>query len=196
MTIQLFNSILTMTTILKLTTDINSLVPKSTFFNIPIISNRYIVKYNNYETIYRNSIIYHNLKCWKSYCIFNNYINNYNDDNMIFSLDFNINKDDKKNPFIKIDYLYVNNDYNDLFNYKIKTNLLLNYDETKTIIKSLINYIENWGIKKNINKIIIDINSNLGRYNYELKDLGFIPTDKKCLFNPSWIEAEKIINSN
>ena len=115
---------------------------------------------------------------------------------MIFSLDFNINKDDKKNPFIKIDYLYVNNDYNDLFNYKIKTNLLLNYDETKTIIKSLINYIENWGIKKNINKIIIDINSNLVRYNYELKDLGFIPTDKKCLFNPSWIEAEKIINSN
>lgn len=177
MTIQLFNSIFTITTILKLTTDINSIVPKSTFFNTPIISNRYVVKYNNYDTIYRNSIIYHNLKCWKSYCIFNYYIDNYNEDNIIFLLDFSINKEDKNNQFIKIDYLYVNND-------------LLNYDETKTTIKSLINYIENWGIKKNINKIIIE------RYNNELKELGFNPTDKKSLLNPSWIEAEKIINNN
>ena len=145
MAIQFFHSLLTLTAILRLSTDINSFVPKSTFF-----SNKYIVKHHKFNTIFRNSIEYHNLKCWKSYCIFNNYINNLNEDNMIFLLDFNINKEDINNPFIKIDYLIVKN------------------DENKIIIKSLMNYIENWAIKENINKIIININL-----------LGFIPTNKK-----------------
>ena len=194
MTIQLFQSILTMTTILKITTDFNSVIPKSTIFNTPLISNKYIVKHNKYNTMFRNSIEYHNLKCWKSYCIFNNYIDNFNELNTIFLLDFNINKNDINNPFIKIDYLYVNNDFNDK-KYNEKINILSN-EETKLIIKSLINYIEIWAIKKNIKKIIIDIHSNLERYEYELKDLGFNPTEKKCLLNPFWIEAEKIINNN
>jgi len=139
-----------MTTILRLSTDINLFVPKSTFFNTPFISKKYIVKHTNYNTMFCNSIEYHNLKCWKSYCIFNNRIDNFNEDNMIFLLEFNINKNDINNPYIKIDYLQVNN------------------DENKIIIKSLMNYIENWAIKENINKIIININL-----------LGFIPTNKK-----------------
>jgi hypothetical protein len=158
MTIQLFNSILTMTTILKLSTDINSFTPKSTIFNTPLISNKYIIKHYKYKTFFRNYIEYHNLKCWKSYCIFNNYINNFNEDNMVFLLDFIINKNDVNNPFIKIDYLIINN------------------DENKLIIKCLINYIENWAIKENINKIIVNI--NLSKYYYEFKELGFIHTDK------------------
>lgn len=158
MTIQLFNSILTMTTILRLSTDINSFIPKSTIFNTPFISNKYIIKHYKYKTFFRDYIEYHNLKCWKSYCIFNNYINNFNEDNMVFLLEFNINKNDINNPNIKIDYLQVNN------------------DENKIIIKSLMNYIENWAIKENINKIIININL-----------LGFIPTELKIInkFNSS-----------
>ena len=145
MVIQFFHSLLTLTIILRLSTDINSFVPKSTFF-----SNKYIVKHHKFNTIFRNSIEYHNLKCWKSYCIFNNYINNLNEDNMVFLLDFNINKEDINNPFIKIDYLIVKN------------------DENKIIIKSLMNYIENWAIKEKIYKIIVNFNL-----------LGFIPTNKK-----------------
>jgi|LakMenEpi03Aug12_release.lakeMendotaPanAssembly.Ray.scaffolds.fasta_scaffold02886_32 hypothetical protein len=151
MTIQLFHSLLTLTTILRLSTDINSFVPKSTFF-----SNKYIVKHHKFNTIFRNSIEYHNVKCWKSYCIYNNYINNLNEDNMIFLLDFNINKEDINNPFIKVDYLIVKN------------------DENKLILKSVINYIENWAIKEKIYKIIV--NFNLSRYYYEFKELGFIHT--------------------
>lgn len=192
MTIQLFNSILTMTIILKLSTNINIFVPKTKFFNIPFISNKYIVKHNYYNTSFRNSIIYHNIKCWKSYCFFNNYINNYNEDNIIFSLDFSINKEDKKNKYIKIDYLEIDNDYYDIKNNN-KKKFILTKHETLLIKKSLINFVENWAIKNNINKIKIDINSNLERFNYELKDLGFFPTKNKCLINQFWIEAEKII---
>jgi len=202
MTIQLFNSILTMTTSLKLSTDIHAIIPKHNFFNTPIYSNNnYIVKHNNYNTRFRNSIEYHNIKCWKSKCISNYYIDNDNEDNTIFSLDFNINKDDINNHFIKIDYLEINNDFydNKYTHYYDKTyrirNIIINDEENKLIRRSLINFIENWAIKENISKIIIDIHSNLERYNYELKDEGFIPTDKKCLLNPYWIEAEKIIKS-
>jgi hypothetical protein len=149
MTIQLFNSILTMTTILRLSTNINSFVPKYTFYNIPFVSKKYIVKHTNFKTMFCNSIEYHNLKCWKSYCIFNNHIDNFNQDNMVFLLEFSINKNNINDIYIKIDYLEVKNDKN------------------KIIIRSLINYIENWAIKENIDKIIIDINI-----------LGFIPTNK------------------
>ena len=43
MTIQLFNSILTMTTILKITSDIDKILPKKHLFNTAIYSNNYIV---------------------------------------------------------------------------------------------------------------------------------------------------------
>jgi hypothetical protein len=70
---------------------------------------------------------------------------------------------------------------------------LLKNDETKLILKSLINFIENFAKKNNINKIVIDIHNNLERFNYELKNLGFIITEKISLINPFWLEAEKII---
>ena len=48
----------------------------------------------------------------------------------------------------------------------------------------------------NINKITIDIHSNLNRYNYELKNEGFVITNKRCYSNPFWIEAEKNVYKN
>ena len=196
MTIRLFNSIFTITATLKLTNNINSFLPEPSILNTPIFSNKYIVKHNSYNTLFHNSIEYHNVKCWKSNCIFNYYINDSNN-NEIFKLDFNINKNDVNNPFIKIDYLGINNDYYDK---KYKSSYPNLYDEnnitdeeTKLIKKSLIKYIENLALKENINKIIIDIHSNLERYNYELKEEGFIPTNNESYLNPFWIEAEKIL---
>jgi hypothetical protein len=195
MTIHLFNSILTMTTTLSLTNNINSILPKPSIFNTPIFSNKYVVKHNKYNTAFYNSIEYHNLKCWNSNCIFNYYTND-SDDKEIFKLNFNINKNDINNPFIYIDYLGINNDYYDKkYNSVYPTdNLILTNEETKLIKKSLINYLELVAIKENINKIIIDVHSNLDRFNYELKEEGFIVTNKQCFLNPYWIRLEKIIN--
>jgi hypothetical protein len=186
MTIQLFNSFLTMTTFLKLNTEITN----NYIFKTPLISNSYIIKHYNYNTNFRNNIEYHNLKCWKSKCILKFYFENLNDENTIFYLDYSIN-----NNIIKIDNLYVNNDfydnkYRDFFENR---KFLLKTDETTLILKSLINFIEKFAKKNNINKIVIDIHNNLERFNYELKNLGFIITEKISLINPFWLEAEKII---
>lgn len=191
MTIQLFHSILTMTNALRLNTNLND---KSYKFNF--LNKNFILKNNYYNTIFSNSIEYHNIKCWNSRCFLNYHLENFNENNMIFSLDFLINKEDINNTFIKIDYLYVNNDYYDIkYNeYFKKTNLILKESETKLIIKSLIYYIENIAKKENINKIIIDVHNNLERYNYELIDLGFIlNNDIISKLNPYWIQAEKFI---
>jgi hypothetical protein len=194
MTLQIFNSLLTMTSVLRLTTDLNS-IPKKNILNTPILSNKFVVKHNYYNMIYKNNIEYHNLKCWKSICLFDFNLENQKDENLIFVLEFNINKDDINNQFIKIDNIIINNDFYDNKHNEIYKNLFfhLNNDETKLISTNLITFLENYAIKNKINKIIIDIHSNLERFNYELKELGFIPTNRKCLLNPFWIEAEKII---
>jgi hypothetical protein len=191
MTIQLFNSILIMTNALRLNNIINNNSYNFNFFN-----KNFILKNNYYNTIFSDSIEYHNLRCWNSRCFLNYQLENFNENNMIFSLDFFINKEDINNTFIKIDYLYVNNDfytikYNEFLK---KTNIILKDTETKLIIKSLIYYIENIAKKENINKIIIDVHNDLERYNYELIGLGFnLNNDIICKLNPYWIQAEKII---
>ena len=188
MTIHFVRSLLTLTNIIKLTTDIDKILPAKHLLNSALYSNNYIVEQNNYNI--RNLIEYHNIRCWKSNCIFNLYIENPDNDNIIFSLDFSINKDDINNTFIKIDYMNINNDFYDKKD-KINKKILLD-DETNLIRISLLKFIENWAIKENIHKIIIDIHSNLERYNYELLNLGFIPNfSKKCKLNTFWIEAEK-----
>ena len=186
--IYFLRSLLTLTNIIKLTTDIDKILPAKHLLNTALYSNNYIVEQNNYNI--RNLIEYHNIRCWKSNCIFNLYLENPDNDNIIFSLDFSINKDDINNTFIKIDYMNINNDFYDKKD-KISKKILLD-DETNLIRISLLKFIENWAIKENIHKIIIDIHSNLERYNYELLNLGFIPNfSKKCKLNTFWIEAEK-----
>ena len=154
MTVQLFNSILTLSNAL-----ISQKYIKEPFYNLPIYSNMFVVKYNKYNTNFRNAIEYHNIKCWKSNCIFNIHLENNIEENSIFSLDFNINKNDISNPFIKIDYMNTNNDFYDKkYNECYKNNnIILNDDENILIKNSLMKLIENFGIKENINKIIIDI---------------------------------------
>jgi hypothetical protein len=183
-----------MTTALRLSTDLNS-IPKNNILNSPILSDKFAVKHKHYNVMFKNNIEYHNLKCWKSMCFFNYNLENQKEENLIFLLDFNINKNDINNQFIKIENIIIDNDfydtkYNEIYK---KLNFFLNNDETKLIGKSLIIFLENYAIKNKIKKIIIDIHSNLERFNYDLKDLGFIPTDRRCLLNPFWIEAEKII---
>ena len=207
MTIQLFNSLVDMTSLLRISTNINKFI-----LPFVIFSNNFVLKHSDYNIKFRNSVEYHNIKCWKSNCILNYHIKDEDEDdnNRIFKLDFTIN-----DSFIKINYLDINNDfynkkynyyyisdynnyisyynkkYNKKYNYYYKSNSLLTNDEVKMVRMSLIKFVENWGIKKNINKIIIDIHSNLERYDEEFKDLGFNITENKCLLNPYWFIAEK-----
>jgi hypothetical protein len=89
---------------------------------------------------------------------------------------------------IKIEYLSINNDYHS----KNKNNLLSDY-EFLSLKRSIFNYIEDFAISKNKTKIIIDIHQNMKRFNYELKDEGFINSNNRCIDNYYWFEAVKKI---
>ena len=151
------------------------------------ISCNYADKYLLRKTINNNYI---NIHSWKSKCLYTMYFDDYSNDNKIFTLDLKINKD-----IIKIKHLSINNDYyektlNDYQKYLNK----LNDEETQLIKTFIFDYIMSYSKENNINKIVIDIHSNLERYNHELKDEGFIPNyENKCYSNPYWIKAEKFI---
>jgi hypothetical protein len=82
---------------------------------------------------------------------------------------------------------------NDYYSNKFNKHNILSNDEYMTLKYACINYIENEAIKNGIDKIIIDIHRNMERYNYELKDIGFVITDRRCIHNLFWYEAEKMI---
>jgi hypothetical protein len=151
--------------------------------------NYYDYKYIISHTIYDNNK--YNFLCWKSKCLFNIYLDDYSYYRKVFALDFNITKD-----MLKIKHLSINNDYydkNSITNYD-ENKLKLTDEETKEVKIFVFDLIKNIAIKKNVNKIVIDVHSNLNRYNYELKNEGFITNhDVKCYTNPYWIRAEKAL---
>jgi hypothetical protein len=114
-----------------------------------------------------------------------NCIKAYKYNNIILQADYSMNDND-----IKIEYLNINNDY---YSNKFNELKILTNDECFLLKNAIFNYIEHDAYKNSKNKIIIDIHSNLERYNNELKDLGFINTNRKCLDNSFWYEAEKIL---
>jgi len=146
-----------------------------------IYGNKYLLKQTNFDNIKYNYL------CWKSRCLYNIYFDEYSDNKKIFALDFNISKD-----ILKIKHLSINNDYYDKIDNKNKNKL--NDEELMQVKFFVFDLIKNKAIEKNINKVVIDIHSNLERYNYDLKNEGFIPNfDIKSNDNPLWIQAEKTI---
>lgn len=131
---------------------------------------------------------HYSLRCWLSMCLFNFYTESKNNDNSIFSVDY-IENDEN----IKIEYLEINNDFYDKeYNYNKK---ILSDSEVLILKKAVFDYIENVAISENKNKLIIDIHNNMKRYDKELKEEGFINTNKRCIDNPFWYEAVKTINN-
>ena len=146
-----------------------------------IYGNKFLLKQTNFDNIKYNYL------CWKSRCLYNIYFDEYSDNKKIFVLDFNISKD-----ILKIKHLSINNDYYDKIDNKNKNKL--NDEELMQVKFFVFDLIKNKAIEKNINKVVIDIHSNLERYNYDLKNEGFIPNfDIKSNDNPLWIQAEKTI---
>ena len=105
--------------------------------------------------------------------------------NNFLQLEYKLNEDN-----LKINYLEINNDYySKLFNQPT----ILTNDEYIMIKKAIINYIELIAINNGKTKIVIDIHHNLNRYNHDLKEMGFIITNRNCFDNSFWFEAEKQI---
>ena len=185
-----------MTTSIRLIKSLPNLPHLSKLAN-QIYGDKYLIKrtvFDNYK---------YNLLCWKSKCLYNLYFDEYSYYRKIFALDFNITKD-----MLKIKHLSINNDYNDKtsmthynpynpYNQYDKNKVLLTQEESNEVKRFVFDLIYDTAIEKNINKVAIDINSDLGRYNCELKNEGFIPNyDNKCYLNSHWIQAEKIIYKN
>jgi hypothetical protein len=131
---------------------------------------------------YSDNKIY-SFNSWFGTFIYEFYVNIKDTYKYIFNLDL-IENDDN----IKIEYLSINNDYHS----KNKNNLLSDY-EFLSLKRSIFNYIEDFAISKNKTKIIIDIHQNMKRFNYELKDEGFINSNNRCIDNYYWFEAVKKI---
>jgi hypothetical protein len=160
-------------------------------------------KYNYADKILLKKTIVNNsqyIESWQSKCLFNYYFQEFSNYNKIFTLDLKINND-----ILKIKNLSINNDYYEKileinYNYNYyhydynKYKNKLTDEETRQIKKFIFDYIMNYSKENNIKKIIINIHSNLERYNLELKDEGLIPNYKIKLYsNPYWIQAEKYI---
>lgn len=131
--------------------------------------------------ISNNNNNYISLKAWK----YNNCINTYTDKNNILQLECKL-----YDNYLKINYLYINNDY--YSNYLNEPKILSN-DEYISLKNAFICYIEKLALDNEKEKIIIDVHHNMKRYNHELKDMGFIITNRKCLDNSFWYEAEKTL---
>lgn len=182
-----------MTTSIRIIKDLPHQLNKLNKLNV-IYGNKYLIK----KTVFDN--YKYNFLCWKSKCLYNIYFNEYSYNRKIFALDFNITKD-----MLKIKHLSINNDYNDKtsINYydKLYNNdndkVLLKEEESNEVKRFVFDLIYNIAIEKNINKVVIDINRDLGRYKNELTNEGFIPNyNDNCYSNPHWIEAEKILYKN
>ena len=130
---------------------------------------------NEYTLIISNKNTYYTVEAYKY-------------TNVILNANYNINRDN-----IKIEYLYINNDY---YANKFNEKLILTDYEYISLKEAIFNYIEMTAYKNGKTKLIIDIHNNMERYEYELKDIGFIKTDRRCLDNSFWYEAEKILKND
>ena len=65
--------------------------------------------------------------------------------------------------------------------------------ESEDLITSLINFIKIMAKKENKDKIIIDVHENLRLYEKYYYYNGFDITNRKCITNPYWFEAEIIL---
>ena len=157
---------------------------KFKIFNIDFIENKRLnyIKINNLSInndFYHNNIIdyeyeYYN-KCTKKVLLDNNLIKNIRK----YYVDIKFNK-------ISVDSAkLINNDYT-YYNYNIEK--ILNNNEYKKIKKIIFSNLYTYAKYNDINNIRMIVNNNKRRYNYELKEEGFI------IDNNSVINDDKNLN--
>jgi len=152
--------------------------------------SKYLVYGNNYvlnKESYKNKFV---CNCWKSKVLFNKiYLNNMNIGNMVFSLNFEINKNSIYISDIKISDDYYDNIYTG--------NIKRSYNNDVFNIDDIINnYIIKYHTDEEINKITININNNLDKYSEELDKLGFVLNLTSYSGKLEKIIKDKINNNN
>jgi hypothetical protein len=145
-------------------------------------NERYIIR-KNFDS--ENNDDKNVLRIWKTNTVFDYWYDNYSSQNFIASLYYI-----KKEKEIKIDYLDVNDSDYPRFETDEKSPEMLDDIESKEIVNSLIEFLENIAKKEKKEKIIIDVHKNLYIYNKYYSIKGFVVTNRQCNENRNWFEAE------
>ena len=151
---------------------------------------------NDNSSLYNRKCIYENriaiklclkkntniVRIWRTKSLFDYWFDDFEhcSKNFIGALDYTIH-----DTYIKIDYLCINNS-----EMKNMYNNPLDQYESEDLIISLINFIKIIAKKENKDKIIIDVHENLRLYEKYYYYNGFDITNRKCIKNPYWFEAE------
>ena len=161
-----------------------------------------LLQNNDNENLYTCKCIYSNriaikhyiskdlniIQIWKTKSLFDFWFDPYSSRNFIATLNYTID-----NTNIKINYLGINDNerQNMYFNYQNK-NMLDDYD-AEDLVKNFIDFLKLVAIKEKKVKIILDVHENLRLFLKYYYYLGFKTTDRKCSYNPFWIETELIV---
>ena len=155
---------------------------------------------NDNESLYSCKCIYDNriaiqhyinkkniniIRIWRTKSLFDYWFDKFNSDskNFIATFDYTIHT-----FYIKINYIYVNNEENKINKMLYINNL--NENETENLITSIINFIKIVAKNENKKKIILDVHQNLNLYKKYYIWEGFRITNRKCSDNPFWCETE------
>ena len=180
-------------------TNIKILQPNITHLCFYLKNLRVPKNNNNYDfcgNIYGDKFIIekiHNdskksIRIWKSKTLLNWWYNDMCSSKFIAALDYSIHPE-----HVKIDYLNVNDD-----DFGIRPsqeeNSRLSITESTYIHNALLKHVKNYTKNEGKTKIIIDVHSNLKIFNKYYFSNGFKNTNRKCIDNPFWLEAEFVIN--
>lgn len=121
------------------------------------------------------------VRIWQTRSLCDYWYDDFNSTRCIGGIDYIISDD-----HIKIDYIEVNDGENTNMNYDIS----LDDHEAYELNKSIIYFIKSVAIENQKNKIILDVHENLRVYEKYFKNIGFKITNRKCIDNPYWVEAE------
>lgn len=147
-----------------------SSIPRGVFYN------NYIF---NHKCLKENT---HSIRVWSGKTFFDWCYDDMGSDNFISAIDYSINDD-----FVKIEYMNLNDENSGLGH---KTKYLLSKNDVNELNASMFEYIKNVAKENKKNKIIVDVHNNLRIFNIYYKDYGFVATNRRCVDNPFWIEAE------
>lgn len=145
------------------------------FFLSCFCSNKYALSHYGNDKIQK-------IRIWNTNSCFSIWYDEFRSSNFVACLYYTLHDN-----HIKIDYMNINDyeckDYN--FNKD-----LLDTNESLKLNHSLLSYIKYIAKLEKKPKIIVDVHQNLRIFNKYYKPEGFVETERKCIDNKYWKEAE------
>jgi len=126
------------------------------------------------------------IRIWKTNSIFDYWYDGFRTTNFVASLYY-----EKHEDAIKIASLFLN--YSTYPSFNVNKKQILDDDELAEIKTLLIEYIKNIAKLENKKKIFVDVHYRLKYYKLYYEKEGFVITNRRCLDNSYWIEAELLL---